>query len=102
MQRHLDFWSRAIIGITLVLFLAAVFVKGLGHDILLEAGVFLVSVKLIMMAYKNSVAAVELEDRFDKLHTALTRMERLLESSLEKRTADDTSGTPLQRPSHGA
>ncbi len=101
MQRHLDFWSRAIIGITLMLFVVAVFVKGLGHDILLEAGVFLVSVKLIIMAYKNSVAAADLEARFDKLHTTLARMERLLESAAEKRPVDNTSRTPLQPASHG-
>jgi len=33
----------------------ALFTKGFTHDILLEAGVLLVSVKLIIMAYKNSV-----------------------------------------------
>lgn len=100
MKRHLDVWSRAIIGVTLVLFLVAVFVKGLGHEILLEAGVFLVSVKLIMMAYKNSVAAAELEDRFDGLQAALTRMERLLQSIVEKRQGEGTSGTPLHAANH--
>jgi hypothetical protein len=38
-----------------LLFILALFTKGFTHDLLLEAGVFLVSVKLIMMAYKNSV-----------------------------------------------
>ena len=102
MTRHLDVWSRAIIGITLVLFLVAVFVKGLGHEILLEAGVFLVSVKLIMMAYKNSVAAAELEARFDRLEASLTRMERLLASTVDGRRGDDPPGTPLQPASHGS
>jgi hypothetical protein len=44
-------------GVTFVLFVAALFTTGLTHDLLLEAGVFLVSVKLIMMAHKNSVAS---------------------------------------------
>jgi hypothetical protein len=43
-------------GLTLALFIAALFAKGFTHDLLLEAGVFLVSVKLILMAYKNSVS----------------------------------------------
>ena len=43
-------------GLTLVLFVVALFAKGLTHDLLLEAGVFLVSVKLILAAYKNSVS----------------------------------------------
>jgi hypothetical protein len=43
-------------GLTLALFVAALFAKGFTHDLLLEAGVFLVSVKLILVAYKNSVS----------------------------------------------
>ena len=84
MQRHLDFWSRTTIAVTLVLFLAALFIKGLGHDILLEAGVFLVSVKLIMMAYKSSVATAEIEARLDKLHEAVTRLEHKLEAAPDR------------------
>ncbi len=79
-RQHVDPGSQVIILITLILFLVALFLKGLGHDVLLEAGVFLVSVKLIIMAYKNSVATAELEDRFERLHAVLTRMERLLET----------------------
>ncbi len=43
-----------VIIITLILFVVALFTKGLTHEILLEAGIFLVSVKLIIMAYKNN------------------------------------------------
>lgn len=74
-QRHLDIGSRLVILVTFVLFVAALFIKGLGHDLLLEGGVFLVSVKLIMMAYKNSVATKQLNDRLDQLQVTLTRME---------------------------
>jgi hypothetical protein len=59
-KEHLDLGSIIVILITLVLFIAALFVKGLTHDLLLEAGVFLVSVKVIMMAYANSVHANEI------------------------------------------
>lgn len=79
--RHLDPWSRVIVVVTLAMFVAALFIKGFGHDILLEAGVFLVSVKLIMMAYKNSVAATKLTERLDALQATMTRVERLLEST---------------------
>ena len=54
--RHLDAGSLAVMGLTLVLFIVALFAKGFTHDLLLEAGVFLVSVKLILAAYKNSVS----------------------------------------------
>ena len=84
-----------------MLFLAALFLKGLGHDILLEAGVFLVSVKLIIMAYKNSVATAELEGRFERLHAVLTRMERLLESRNQETPAAEPPNKPLQPTSGG-
>ena len=79
-KSHLDLWSRLIILATLVLFVIALFVKGLGHDLLLEAGVFLVSVKLIIITYKNSVAGASLQARLDDVQQTLARMERLLES----------------------
>ena len=55
MKIHFDTATIVIIVITFVLFTIALFAKGFTHDLLLEAGVFLVSVKLIMMGYKNSV-----------------------------------------------
>jgi hypothetical protein len=55
MSRHFDLGSFIIILITFVLFIIALFVKGLTRDLLLEAGVLLVSIKLIIMAYKNSI-----------------------------------------------
>ena len=55
MFKYLDVGSILIVMITFLLFLTALFVKGLTHDLLLEAGVLLVSVKIIMMAYKNSL-----------------------------------------------
>lgn len=42
--------SLLVILLTFVLFSVALFVKGFTHDILVEAGVFLISVKLIMMS----------------------------------------------------
>ena len=82
-QRHLDIGSRLVILVTFVLFVAALFSKGFGHDLLLEAGVFLASMKLIMMAYKNNVTARHLNDRLDGLQTTLTGMESLLEAALK-------------------
>ena len=58
--QHVDIGSLVIIVITFLLFAIALFIKGLVHDLLLEAGVFLVSVKLILMAYKNSVTSKEI------------------------------------------
>src|SRR5918912_689778 len=75
-MRHLDRGSLIVIVITFVLFVAAVFAEGMSHDLLLEAGVFLVSVKLIIMAYKHSVANRDLFERLDRMQNALTRLEQ--------------------------
>ena len=76
MTRHLDRGSFVVIIITFVLFVGAIFTKGLSHDLLLEAGIFLVSVKLIVMAYKHSVANRKLFDRLDQMQDALARLEQ--------------------------
>ncbi len=55
MSEHFDLGSLLVIAVTFALFVVALFTKGLTHDLLLEAGVFVVSVKLIMMSHKNSV-----------------------------------------------
>ena len=55
MRKHFDMGSMIVIIVTFILFITALFTKGLTQDLLLEAGVFLVSVKLILMAYKHGV-----------------------------------------------
>ena len=74
-NRHFDLGTVIVIGITLLLFVIALFEKGFTHDMLLEAGVFLVSVKLIMMSYRNSLAMRDLRDKFDAIQQALARLE---------------------------
>jgi hypothetical protein len=70
-KEKLDLGSRLVVVITLALFVAALFVKGFGHDLLLEAGVFLVSVKLIIMAAKHGVSDREMRQRLDRLEATL-------------------------------
>jgi len=55
MRKHFDMGSMIVIIVTFLLFISALFTKGFTQDLLLEAGVFLVSVKIIMMSYQNSV-----------------------------------------------
>jgi hypothetical protein len=71
MKEYIDAWSIIIIVITFVLFCIALFTKGLTHDILLEAGVFLVSVKLIMMAFKNANHSRKLENELIEIKELL-------------------------------
>jgi hypothetical protein len=63
--------SLVVMAITLVLFIGALITKGLTHDLLLEAGVFLVSVKLIMMAYKNSATAEAIDTQLQDIRALL-------------------------------
>ena len=72
-RKYFDAGSLLIIVITLVLFIIALFHKGFTQELLLEAGVFLVSVKLIIMSYKNSISS-------EKLHEELAEIRELIKS----------------------
>jgi hypothetical protein len=65
LRNHFDPWSIVVVVLTFVLFLVALFVKGLTHDLLLETGIFLVSIKLILMSHKNSILAKHTEERLE-------------------------------------
>jgi hypothetical protein len=86
--KHLDAWSVVVIALTLALFVAALFYTGFTHELLLEAGVFLVSVKLILMAYKSSEAN-------DALHAKLDAIEAVLGQLRESRATPNAPPGPL-------
>jgi hypothetical protein len=68
-----DYGSTLTIVVTFVLFAIAVFVHGLTQHLLLEAGVFLVSVKLILMSVKNGAKHEEIKARLDRIEDLLTK-----------------------------
>jgi len=74
MKQHLDKASGITVIVTLVLFVIALFAKGFTHDLLLEAGVFLVSVKLIIAGYKNEQANRQLLERIDRIDTEIKKI----------------------------
>ncbi len=74
--RHHDPGSLFVIALTLILFVAALFVKGFSHDLLLEAGVFLVSVKLILMAHKNSEIAQRVDGHLLQIQQQLQELQQ--------------------------
>lgn len=51
-QKVLSLGNWSVLGVTFVLFVMAVFTQGMTHDILLETGVFLISVKLILSTHQ--------------------------------------------------
>ncbi len=72
MMKYFDPGIIIVIVITVLLFTVALFVKGFTNALLLEAGVLLVSIKLIMMAYRNSI-------NYSDLKKELNEIRRLLE-----------------------
>jgi hypothetical protein len=73
MIKYFDPGTILVIIITFVLFVIALFVKGFTHDLLLEAGVFLVSVKLILMSYKNGLNHIELQKDLQEIRKLLEK-----------------------------
>jgi hypothetical protein len=73
MPKLLGTASLFVVAITFLLFLAALFLKGLTHDLFLEAGIFQVSDKIIMMSHRNSVAIKHLNEKLNTIMAALTR-----------------------------
>jgi len=71
-MKYFDPGIIIVIVITVLLFTVALFVKGFTNALLLEAGVLLVSIKLIMMAYRNSI-------NYSDLKKDLNEIKRLLE-----------------------
>lgn len=59
--KRLDIGTMAIMAATFALFVGAILLKGFTHDLMLEAGVFLVSVKLMIMMNKTGKANEELK-----------------------------------------
>lgn len=73
--KHFDVASIVTIAITLALFIVALFAKGLTHDLLLEAGIFLVSVKLILAGYKSSVSTLAIQRELAEIKAILKAQE---------------------------
>jgi hypothetical protein len=71
MTKYFDIGTISVIIVTGLLFIAALFVKGFTHGLLLEAGVLMVSIKLIMMAYRNSLNNEELKKELHEIKTLL-------------------------------
>ncbi len=71
MKKHFDSGTIFVILVTGLLFIVALFVKGFTHDLLLETGVFLVSVKLIMMAYRTSLNYEDLKKELHEIRKLL-------------------------------
>ncbi len=71
MKKYFDLGNLVVIAVTVVLFVVALFLKGVSKDLLLEAGVLLVSIKLIMNGYRTSVFYQNIQKDLDELKALL-------------------------------
>lgn len=76
MKKLFDTGNLLIIILTFILFVAALFLKGITKDLLLEAGVLLVSIKLIMFNYKQSLFDKDVIRRLDEIQKDLSEMKK--------------------------
>ncbi len=60
-----------VLSLTLILFVIALFTVGLIHDLSLEIGILLVSVKLIMFNYHSSKDTAKILEKLDKIQKDL-------------------------------
>ncbi|MEE4213617.1 MAG: hypothetical protein V2I34_01035 [Bacteroidales bacterium] len=67
MKKYFSTADIAVIAITFILFAAALFTKGFTNALLLEAGVLLVSVKIIMMNFKCSQTNKQILEKLREL-----------------------------------
>ena len=79
MNKHLDRSTQLTLAITLVLFVIALFEKGFTHDLLLEAAVFLVSAKLVLLSYKANVNTDAITGQLAEMGKSLNRIEQSFE-----------------------
>lgn len=73
MKNILTFSNIIVIAVTVILFVVAIFVKGFTHDLLIEAAVLLVSVKLIIMNQKNKLTEQKILEAINEIKKMLSK-----------------------------
>lgn len=73
MKKLSDSGNTLVIALTFILFVIALFTTGFTKDLLLEAGVFLVSVKIIMMNRANFTYSKEILQKLNEINDKLNQ-----------------------------
>lgn len=76
MERKFDLGNTIIIVITFLLFTIALFSTGFTKDLLLESGVFLVSIKIIRMSSANKDSNKEIIKKLNEINEKLQEGKR--------------------------
>ena len=74
MNRHIDKWNLLIIFLTFILFFLALFIKGFTKDLLLEAAILLVSVKIILATYKHHLDLIDIKSQLDRIEEKIGKV----------------------------
>jgi low affinity Fe/Cu permease len=98
LKKYLGPGTIWVVFATLCLFIAALFAKGFTHDLLLEAAVFLVSVKLIIMSYRNSEGVAAIQEKLDEILSEEKHLEKVL-TSIRKNQASEPEAGEEKNPS---
>lgn len=85
-KKYLGPGTTMVILTTLGLFVVALFVKGFTRDLLLEAAVFLVSVKLIILSYRNSKGVEAIQDKLDIILSEEKHLQKVLNTIRKNQT----------------
>jgi len=86
--KKIGWGSMMVIIITFVLFTVALFVKGFTHELLLEAAVFLVSVKLIILSYRTNESVKAIQDKLDLIFSEEIHLENLVNALAQSEDTD--------------
>lgn len=73
MKKHLDLSNSIVIALTIILFVIALFSTGFTKDLLLEAGVLLISVKIIILGASNRISNMEIIKKLDEISEKLEK-----------------------------
>ena len=73
MKNSIAIGNYIVIALTILLFVLFLFLHGITHDLFLESGVLLVSIKLIMMNYKNMKMEKEILKQLNEIKEHLKK-----------------------------
>ena len=76
MKKNIGLINIVVIIITIILFIVSLYTTGFTHDLFLEAGILLVSIKLIMMSYKNNLSNEELLNKIKELSDKIDKLKK--------------------------
>ncbi len=91
-KKYLGPGTTLVILTTLALFIAALFMKGFTRELLLEAAVFLVSVKLIILSYRNSKGVEAIQDKLDIILSEEKHLEKVLITIKKSQASEPSPG----------